>query len=172
MAAAALVTAFMAATGWIALPIGPVPVTLQVFGVVLAALLLSWEWAAVALAVYLVMGAAGIPVFSLGTAGLGVVMGPTGGYIVGFVLAAPTGAYLRQMLERRGVKQLVADAAAAAAVILVVYLIGWLQLSAVTGMGLPKAFVVGVIPFVVPDAAKAVAAIAVAASVRAAGVRL
>ena len=71
----------MAATGWIAIPVGPVPVTLQIFGVVLAALLLSWEWAAVALGIYLVLGRGWMPVFSLGTAGLGVVLGPTGGYV-------------------------------------------------------------------------------------------
>jgi biotin transport system substrate-specific component len=169
--AAALVAAFMAATGWIAIPFGPVPITLQVFGVVLAALLLSWEWAAAALGIYLVMGAAGVPVFAMGTAGLGVLLGPTGGYILGFALAAPAGAWLRQRLERRGTKQLVADAAAAAAVVAVVYLFGWVQLAVVTNMGLLKAFVVGVVPFIVPDVVKAVVAIAIASAVRLSGVR-
>ena len=172
LVAAALVTAFMAATGWVALPVGPVPVTLQVFGVVLAALLLSWEWAAVALAIYLVLGSAGVPVFALGTAGLGVVLGPTGGYVIGFALAAPAGAWVRQMLERRGIKQVIADACSAVLVIAVIYLIGWFQLAAVTNMGLLKAFAFGVVPFVVPDAAKAAVAIAVASAVRGSGVRL
>ena len=172
LVAAALVAAFMAATGWIALPVGPVPVTLQVFGVVLAALLLSWEWAAAALAIYVVMGAAGVPVFALGTAGLGVVLGPTGGYVIGFALAAPVGAWLRQTLERRGTRQLVADALSAATVVAVIYLVGWLQLAAVTNMGLLKAFVVGVVPFIIPDAVKAMVAIAIASAVRASGVRL
>ena len=172
LVAAALVAAFMAATGWIALPLGPVPVTLQVFGVVLAALLLSWEWAAAALAIYLVMGAAGVPVFSAGGAGLGVVLGPTGGYIIGFVLAAPIGAALRQALERRRVEQVIADVSAAAAAIVVIYVTGWLQLALVTDMGLVKAFLVGVVPFVVPDAVKATIAIAIASAIRVSGVRL
>ena len=162
----------MAATGWIAIPMGPVPVTLQVFGVVLAALLLSWEWAAAALAIYLVMGAAGVPVFALGTAGLGVVLGPTGGYVIGFALAAPVGAWLRQTLEHRGVEQVIADVCSAATVVAVIYLVGWLQLAAVTNMGLLKALVVGVVPFVVPDVVKATIAIAIASAVRASGVRL
>jgi biotin transport system substrate-specific component len=162
----------MSATGWIAIPLGPVPITLQVFGVVLAALLLSWEWAAAALAIYVVMGAAGIPVFSMGTAGLGVVLGPTGGYIIGFALAAPAGAWLRQMLERRGTAQVVADVVCAAAVVTVVYLLGWVQLALVTNMGLAKALVVGVAPFIVPDAIKAAVAIAIASAVRRSGVRL
>jgi len=162
----------MAATGWIALPFGPVPVTLQIFGVLLAALLLSWEWAAVALAIYFVLGAAGVPVFAMGTAGLGVVLGPTGGYVIGFALAAPAGAWVRQALERRGKEQVVADVSAACTVIAVVYLVGWVQLAAVTNMGLLKAFVVGVLPFIIPDAVKAVVAIAIASAVRLSGVRL
>jgi len=170
--AAALVAAFMAATGWIAVPVGPVPVTLQVFGVVLAALLLSWEWAAAALAIYLLMGAAGVPVFALGTAGVGVLLGPTGGYVIGFALAAPLGAWLRRSLERRGIEQVVADVCAASAVIATIYLVGWLQLAAVANMGLLKAFVVGVVPFVAPDVVKAAVAIAIASAVRASGVRL
>ena len=172
LVAAALIAAFMAATGWIAIPLGPVPITLQIFGVVLAALLLTWEWAAVALAIYLVLGAAGVPVFSLGTAGLGVVLGPTGGYIIGFALAAPAGAWIRELLERRETEQVLADAGAAVTVIVVVYLLGWLQLAAVTNMGLLKAFLIGVLPFIVPDAIKAVVAIAIASSVRLSGVRL
>jgi biotin transport system substrate-specific component len=172
LTAAALIAAFMAATGWIAIPVGPVPVTLQVFGVVLAALLLSWEWAAAALAIYLVLGAAGVPVFSAGGAGVGVVLGPTGGYIIGFVLGAPIGAWLRVRLERRGVRQVVADSLAAAAVVAVIYLCGWLQLAAVMHMSLLKAFAVGVVPFVVPDVVKAAVAVAIASAVRAAGVRL
>jgi biotin transport system substrate-specific component len=171
LVAAALVAAFMAATGWIAIPFGPVPVTLQVFGVVLAALLLSWEWAAAALGIYLVMGAAGVPVFAMGTAGLGVLLGPTGGYVLGFALAAPAGAWIRQRLERRGAEQVMADAAAAVAVIAVIYVFGWVQLAAVTNMGLLKAFVVGVVPFLVPDAIKAAVAIAIASAVRLSGVR-
>ncbi len=110
--------------------------------------------------------------FSLGTAGLGVVLGPTGGYVIGFVLAAPAGSWIRQTLERRGTEQLVADACAAATVIAVVYLLGWLQLAAVTNMGLLKAFLVGVVPFVLPDAVKAAVAIAIASAVRVSGVRL
>ncbi len=56
--------------------------------------------------------------------------------------------------------------------IAVVYLVGWVQLAAVTNMGLLKAFVVGVLPFIVPDAIKAVVAIAIASAVRLSGVRL
>jgi biotin transport system substrate-specific component len=66
----------------------------------------------------------------------------------------------------------IADACSAAAVIAVIYLAGWLQLAAVTNMGLLKAFVIGVVPFIIPDAIKAALAVAIASAVRASGVRL
>lgn len=172
LVAAALVTALMAATGWIAIPLGPVPITLQIFGVVLAALLLPAEWAAASLGAYAILGAIGVPVFAQGQAGLGVLLGPTGGYIFGFVLAAPLGAYLRQTLQRRGTRQVVADVAAAALVIVVVYAVGWMQLALVLHLTALQSFVVGVLPFVGPDVVKAGVAVAVAAAVRKAGLRL
>ncbi|NTW28771.1 MAG: biotin transporter BioY [Coriobacteriia bacterium] len=164
-------TALMAVTGWIAIPLGSVPVTLQVFGVVLAALLLPAGWAAASLGAYLVLGAAGVPVFASGQVGLGVVVGPTGGYLFGFVLGASLGALVRGALERR-TSALVADAAAALVVIVAVYAAGWAQLSLVAHLTAVQAFIGGVAPFVIPDAVKAAVAIVVARGVRRAGVRL
>ena len=166
LVSAALVTALMAASGVVSIPLGTVPVTLQVFGVLLAALLLPWAWAGAALGVYLVMGMIGIPVFAGGTAGIGIVFGPTGGYLVGFVVAALVAALLRQSLERAGARQLVADVAAGAFAIVVIYVIGWAQLAAVTHMGAMPAFLAGVAPFLAPDAIKAAVAITVATAVR------
>jgi biotin transport system substrate-specific component len=172
LAAAALVAALMAAFAWISIPVGAVPITLQVFVVVLAALLLPAAWAFYAMLAYLVLGAIGVPVFAGGHAGLGVLLGPTGGYLIGFALAAPLGAFLRQTLERRGARQIVVDTSAAVLVVLVIYLTGWAQLTVVAHLTPLQAFVAGVVPFVGPDAVKAAVAIAVAAAVRKAGVRL
>ena len=166
LASAALVTALMAASGWISIPLGSVPVTLQVFAVVLAALLLPSAWAAASLGVYLVLGTIGVPVFASGTAGLGVVLGPTGGYVLGFVLAAPFAAFVRESLERTGATQLVADAAAGVVAIAVIYALGGAQLAVVAHLSALQALLAGVAPFVVPDAIKAAAAITVATAVR------
>ena len=73
-----------------AIPIGTlgVPITLQTLGVALAGLCLgAWRGAA-AVALYLMVGLAGLPVFSGGRAGLAVLVGPTGGYLIGFVISA------------------------------------------------------------------------------------
>ena len=166
LTAAALVTALLAASAWISIPLGPVPITLQVFVVVLASLLLRPGWAAAALGVYLAMGAAGLPVFSNGTGGLGVLAGPTGGYLIGFFVAAPLGALFRLALQARGVAQSMADAVAVVIGIAVIYLLGWMQLSLVTNMAPVAAFIAGVAPFLVPDAIKGAVAITVAIAVR------
>jgi biotin transport system substrate-specific component len=163
---AALVAALLMAVSGLALPIGVVPVTLQVFVVVLAALLLKPRWAAVSLGVYLIAGAVGLPVFSGMKGGLGVLVGPTGGYLWGFLAGAVAGSLVRLGIERAGHAGLVADALAAAAVVACVYAAGGLQLSAVAHLAPAVAFAAGVLPFVAIDCAKAAAAVAVAAGVR------
>jgi biotin transport system substrate-specific component len=164
---AALVAALLMAVSGLALPIGVVPVTLQVFVVVLAALLLTPRWAAVSIGVYLLAGAVGLPVFSGMKGGLGVLVGPTGGYLWGFLVGAVAGAFARVALERVGsLRGLAADSAAAAVVVAGVYLAGWLQLAAVAHLAAGAAFAAGVLPFIAIDIAKGAAAVAVAAGVR------
>ncbi len=165
MVTASLVTALMGAAAYITLPVGAVPVTLQVFVVVLASLLLTAPWAGASMVLYLALGAAGLPVFSGAQGGVGVLAGPTGGYLVGFAVAAPTAAMLRTLVARRRPGG-IADAIAATVAILIIYAIGTVQLALVTGMGMGAAVLVGAVPFVLPDALKAAASIAVAGAVR------
>ncbi|MBE0477014.1 MAG: biotin transporter BioY [Coriobacteriia bacterium] len=165
---AALLASLLAASAWISLPLSPVPVTLQVFVVLLAAMLLTPGWAAAAVGLYVLLGAAGVPVFSGPSGGLGVLVGPTGGYILGFLLGAPAGSAVRRALAPRLPVPAV-DALAAAAALAAVYLLGWAQLSAVTGMGPLPALAAGVAPFLPIDAGKGVAAAAVAATLRRVG---
>ena len=165
MVTAALVTALLAASAWITIPIGAVPVTLQVFFVVLAALLLSPPWAAASVAAYRVLGAAGLPVFAGAQGGLGVIAGPTGGYLMGFLVGAVLGSLLRVRLATR-VSAAVADAIAALVVILAIYTVGATWLASVLDLDLSRAVVVGVLPFIVPDLAKAGVAMAAAGAIR------
>lgn len=169
IATASLLAALLAASAWIVLPIGAVPITLQVFVVLLAGLVLSPGAAAAAVGVYVFMGAIGLPVFSGGMGGLGVLLGPTGGYLVGFCFAAPVVASLRVRFARVGVARALADGIAMALGVAIIYAFGWLQLGVVTGMGWGSAFVAGVAPFVLLDAAKGAVAVGVASALRAAG---
>jgi biotin transport system substrate-specific component len=72
----------------IPLPWSPVPVTGQTLSVLLAGAILGRRWGAISMTIYVVAGFAGLPWFAGASGGWGVLLGPTGGYIVGFVLAA------------------------------------------------------------------------------------
>lgn len=167
LVAAALIAALMAASGWLAIPLpgSAVPVTLQTFGVVLAALLLPAAWAVAALGVYVLLGAIGVPVFANHAAGLGVIVGPTGGYLIGFIVAAGLGALTLAALSRAGAREIVSNAAAAFVVLVTVYAIGTVQLAIVLHLSPMQAVLAGVAPFVVPDVIKAAVAVVVALAV-------
>lgn len=165
LVAAALIVALIGGTAAVKLDIGPVPVTFQVFFVLLAALLLSPGWATASMALYLALGAAGLPVFSGALGGPGVIAGPTGGYLIGFFVGAAIGSLVRTQLGRR-VAQPVADVAAAAIVIVAIYGIGAVQLSQVANMDAAATLAAGVLPFLVPDVIKAGVAIAAAGAIR------
>ena len=168
---AGLVAALIAVGALITVPIGPVPVTLQVLVIAVAALVLTPTEALLAVGAYLAIGAAGAPVFSGGAGGVGVLVGPTGGFLVGFAVSAPVAALVRQRLAvasdtRRG---LLADVVALAVFLGITYVAGWTGFALVTGRTVADAFAVAVLPFLAIDALKCAAAWAVARGVRAAG---
>jgi biotin transport system substrate-specific component len=80
--------AVTAVAAQIAIPIPPMPFTLQVLAVILSGLLLGPRYGALAQAVYVLVGAVGVPVFSEFSGGLGAILGPTGGYLVSYPIAA------------------------------------------------------------------------------------
>lgn len=82
---------------------GPVPITLQTFAVLLTGAVLGARRGFLAVLLYLVVGAAGLPVFSGGAAGLGVLAGPTAGYLVGFPFAAALTGFLVERMPREKV---------------------------------------------------------------------
>ena len=143
-----------------ALPIPgtPVPLTLQPLVVVLAGLLLGPADAAAAMVLYLVTGAVGLPVFApIGAPGLARLIGPTGGYLLAYPLAAAVAGRLGAGRDAFSTRAL-----AAMAGILVIYLGGLAQLAIISG-SLASAAFLGVLPFVAADAAKAVVAAALGA---------
>ncbi|MCH1867342.1 biotin transporter BioY [Nocardioides sp. CFH 31398] len=85
-----------------AIPTGtPVPITLQTFAVLLAGACLGARRGFLAVVLYVVVGAAGLPVFSGGASGFAVLVGPTAGYLLGFPFAAALAGFLVERLPRR-----------------------------------------------------------------------
>lgn len=88
MAYIALFAVLTAVCAWVAIPVGPIPFTLQTFSVFLALTTLGGRRGFYAVAVYLLLGAVGLPVFSGFQGGLGVLFGAAGGFLLGFLPAA------------------------------------------------------------------------------------
>ncbi|BCS88528.1 biotin transporter BioY [Pseudodesulfovibrio sediminis] len=84
----ALMAALIGAGAYIYVPIGPVPVSMQTFFVTLAGFVLGPKRGMLAVGLYLLAGTIGLPVFAGGTSGLGHLLGPTGGFLIGFMLSA------------------------------------------------------------------------------------
>jgi biotin transport system substrate-specific component len=135
------------------LPFSPVPVTLQTFAVVMAGAMLGPIWGPVSMMLYISAGVAGMPVFAGGLSGPGILVGPTGGYLVGFVVAA----WLAGLLVRPGVSwpRLALGLVASH---LAVFVCGVSQLMLFTGQSFPLALELGVLPFLPGLAAKVTAA--------------
>lgn len=165
VARTALFAALMGAFAYVSFPYpSPAPVTLQVLGVFLAALMLGPLWGSVAMVLYLLAGALGAPVFAMGSAGLGVVLGPTGGYLLSYPLAtlvagaiAHRGIELQSLAETSTLQLVVAMAAA----VVVIYGLGvtfmWYSLE----MTLQSAIVSGAVVFIPAEAVKMAAAIGI-----------
>lgn len=151
--------ALLAVSAWITVPLGPVPFTMQTFVLALLPQVMRTRDALFTVVVYLLLGAVGVPVFSGFQGGLGVLMGPTGGYLLGFAVGMPVAGAVAHadVLPRR------ARGVAAGLVLLAVsYVLGTLQLMHVYALDAPAALAVAVAPFVVPDMVKVVASVSVA----------
>ena len=119
----ALFAALAAVGAFVKIPIGTVPVTLQFAFCNLAMLLLGWKWGTVSIAVYLVLGLVGVPIFTLG-GGLGYVLQPTFGYLLGFCLGCLFGG----LVCSRGVNGFARRLCGSLVNLVIVYTVGVLYL--------------------------------------------
>ncbi len=135
---------------WISIPLPPVPLTLQTFFVLLASVIMK-RYAVIPAVLYLVLGALNVPVFHNALAGIGVILGPTGGFLIGFIPAALIAGLAYEQKERI----IRITGLIAATVAIYVFGISWLSFS--TGISLAQAVLIGVIPFLAGDALKGIA---------------
>jgi biotin transport system substrate-specific component len=145
----ALILAGIIATGGLAFSLGPVPITFQIFFVIFAGLFLPVSYSYVPMAIYLFMGAVGLPVFAGFSSGFEHFISPTGGYLLSFPFASLLISYLHRNSEDTPLK---------------LFFISLAGLSVVYGLGLfvltfyTKSFLLslklGFIPFILVDIAK------------------
>lgn len=192
----ALTIAIMAVSAWITVPLGPIPFTLQMFAFTFAIVVLRPSEAMAATLGYLALGAIGVPVFSGMRGGIGVLMGPTGGFLWGYIFGVAAAVGLLYLVRTRtgwdaAARRRAVDPAARArmtrgqkalaflrmsgvevvAGILytaIAYVCGCIQYMALANVDFAVAFAVCCAPFVVLDLAKIVAAVACAQTVRSA----
>lgn len=150
----AIMAAIITICSWIAIP-GTVPVTLQTMGVFTAVGLLGGKRGTLAVLVYILLGAVGLPVFAGFTGGIGIILGTTGGYIVGFLFSALV-MWGMEKLFGRGKTALAVSMAAG---LLVCYAVGTVWFMAVYAgnvgpVGLGTVLGWCVIPFIIPDLIK------------------
>jgi biotin transport system substrate-specific component len=155
MTRVALMAAFTAVAAQIAIPLEPVPFTLQVLAVVLTGLLLGPRYGALAMAIYLLVGAVGIPVFSGFRGGLGILLGDTGGYLLAYPLAAAlAGVAAGAVANAPRRRALIVGFLWGSLALAVIYALGAAWLMVLAGLSPGAALVAGVLPFVVFDLIK------------------
>ena len=142
----------------IPLPFSLSPIALQTLIVNLTGYVLNAKQAFMTMLVYLLVGLAGVPVFTGGSAGPGKLFGPTGGYIIGFLFTAVFLAYFRG--EKYSFKRYALLGCVIG--IPLIYVFGVVQLKLITGMGWDQAIMTGALPFIPLDIVKCLAAAVIA----------
>lgn len=159
---ASLLAALTAAGAYLAIPIGPVPIVLQNLFIFLSGLLLGSRWGLASVAVYLLAGICGLPVFAGGTGGIGRLVGPTGGYLIGFL---PT-VFLIGLISEKAKGRVLFDVIGMICGTLIIYALGvsWLKIQ--TGMTWANTLGLGMYPFLPGDVLKIAAAVPIAKALR------
>ncbi len=153
----ALFTALIAVLAQVAIPLpfSPVPFTGQVIGVMLAGGLLGSRAGLLSIVAYLLLGAAGAPVFSLARGGFYMLTGPKGGYLWGFI---PAVFFIGLIMEKTSEPAFLRTAAAMLTALGFIYILGGLQLGLIMRYSLWQVLITGVFPFLPLDLLKAVLA--------------
>ena len=150
MVLCALFAALMAICAWISVPTGSVSFTLQTFALFLTLLVLGGKWGSVTVLVYLTLGAVGIPVFSGFQGGIGTLLGPSGGFFLGFMLTSLLYWLVISLFGNRFLTNLIALCTG----LLICYLCGWLWYSRFATVN----FFLWCLPYLLPDAVKMILA--------------
>jgi biotin transport system substrate-specific component len=162
MVYASLLAALTAASALFSIQIGDIPVILYNFFILLMGLLLGARWGTASIAVYLLAGSLGLPVFAGGKGGLAILLGPTGGYLIGFLPAVFIIGFISEKFSQR----LLPDILGLLCGTIVIYAFGVVQLKIVLDKTWMVSLAIGFFPFIIFDVIKLVAAAVTAKAIR------
>lgn len=157
----ALMTAVICVLAPISVPIGPIPLSLAVLTIYLSVYLLGWRLGTLSVVVYIALGVVGAPVFSGFAGGLGKVLGPTGGYIIGYLpMALIAGLFFQHSSSRvlHGIGMVLGAAA--------LYTFGTAWYCIQASVGVVQAFGACVIPFIPAEALKILIVLLIGPTIR------
>ncbi|MCD7980879.1 MAG: biotin transporter BioY [Clostridiales bacterium] len=152
----ALLAALLCVSSYISiqLPFSAVPITAQTLVINMIALLLKPRKAGITVTVWILLGLVGLPVFSGGKGGFGVLAGATGGYIIGYLVAA-----ILISLLKGNKNKIIRNTGSVLIGIPIIYAIGVPWLKVVLNLGWPAAFTTGLLPFIAGDIIKCIASV-------------
>jgi biotin transport system substrate-specific component len=155
MTLVSLFAALTAVGALISIPIYPVPLTLQTLFTLLAGMTLGSVMGALSQIIYVLLGVVGLPVFAGFKAGIGILLGPTGGFLFGFIFSAYI---IGKLIELKKEKNIFYYFLVGFLGIVIIYFIGVTQLALVIGIGIKRALLIGALPFLPGDILKIIAA--------------
>lgn len=162
----ALMAAILCVTGPIVIPIGMVPMSFANMVIYLTIILLDKKQAVISTAIYLLIGFVGIPVFAGFSAGAGKLFGPTGGYLIGYLILSFLGGSILERGKQQGKRKISNQLWALSVGNFGLYFIGTLWLMYQSKLNLIAALSVGVFPFIVFDVIKMFLAISIGNSIK------
>ena len=163
MTLVSLFAALTAVGAFTSIPLYPIPLSLQTLFTLLAGMTLGSAIGASSQIIYVLLGVIGLPVFAGFKAGIGILFGPTGGFLFGFIISAYV---IGKIMELKKEKNIFYYFMAGIIGTIIIYIIGVTQLSLVTGIGTKKAIAVGMLPFLPGDILKIIAASFIASKLK------
>ncbi len=159
----AMFVALTSVCAMITIPFGPVPFTLQTFAFTLILFCAKPNIGFASILLYVALGCIGAPIFSGMKGGIGCLLGPTGGFLIGYVLAIyPIGIIKKRLVSKISNKVLLNALLLLIAFLMtcIAYLCGCFQYAVIAGVSIEAAFLVAVLPFIIVDVVKICVALA------------
>lgn len=152
----ALFVAFISICSQIAIHIGPIPISMSLLAIFMAGLILGMKYGTLSVIVYILLGITGMPVFAGAKGGFAVILGPTGGFLIGYILCAMIVGYVSGRFVNKKIYMVIGMVIS----VVVCYIPGILWYYIITGNTISMSIKLCVIPFILGDIIKIIISLA------------